>query len=317
VIGRAFVLALGAAMGLGCATQPAGHFTSAGYVNSTYAYSVPYAEGALVLPNGWVLDNFVSSPDGVVPRKDDGYVTSVELDRDGDRAPDCSLRIATYDLRFVHSAHPGVIWLRTFPYSYHLHEKPLEQLARDYVAYMSASGAEAAVIDDRVPGPPRVNIAVDSQSSWVVAGHPAEVLDVRETALAGTAVRRVRVVLVRPGFMYQHTNRRRETVLYPVLMVAGYSNSPESFELAAADLDILLGQITVQGVSGLIKRGQPEAATAGTDERSEPAEESPGVEENEDDGRPEEGQEPSEASGSENDIPKDAVTPSPLVLDEE
>ena len=106
-------------------------------------------------------------------------------------------------------------------------------------------------------------------------------------------------------------------VLYPVLMVAGYSNSPESFELAAADLDILLGQITVQGVSGLIKRGQPEAATAGTDERSEPTEESPGVEENEDDGRPEEGQEPSEASGSENDNPKDAVTPSPLVLDEE
>jgi hypothetical protein len=142
-------------------------------------------------------------------------------------------------------------------------------------------------------------------------------LALRESALAGPAVRRVRMVLLRPGFMYQHTNRRKETVLYPVLMVAGYSNSPENFEAAAADFDILLGQITVQGVSGLTKRDQPEPATADPVERPEPAEESSGVEDEGGESRPEPAAEPGEASGSEDGKPDDAAAPSPLVLDEE
>jgi hypothetical protein len=225
------------------------------------------------------LDNFFSNPNGLYPRKDAGYMTAVHLDRNSDRTPDSALRIVTYDLRFVHGAHPGVIWLRTFPYSYHLHEKPLEELARDYVAYMAATGVEAAIIDDRAPGPPQVSVAVKGQASWVVAGHPAEVLELEETPVTGGLTRRTRVVVVRPGFMFQSTNQRRETVLYPVLMVAGYSNSPEHFEAAVADFDGLLKQITVQGIAGLTKRGdldaEPEAQQSEADEPSEAVESEP------------------------------------------
>jgi hypothetical protein len=259
VTNRIFGYAIAAIVAVGCAPRTAAQFTNTGYQNPTYAYSVGYAEGAMVLPQGWVLDNFFSGPQGLVARKDAGYVTAVHLDRNGDRVPDGVLRIPAYDLRFVHGAHPGVIWLRTFPYSYHLHEKPLEQLVRDYVVYMSATGVEGAIIDDRAPGPPQVGVTVDAQASWMVAGHPAEVLDIRETPTTGGVPRRARVVVARPGFMYQFTNQRRETVLYPVLMVAGYSNSPEQFEVGAADFEAFLGQVTVQGVAGLTKREAAEA----------------------------------------------------------
>ena len=57
--------------------------------------------------------------------------------------------------------------------------------------------------------------------------------------------------------MYQHTNQRRENVLYPVLMVAGYSNGQDQFEVGLADFEGLLNQITVQGIAGLTKRGEP------------------------------------------------------------
>ncbi len=261
MINRILTLALCAWASVGCAAQPAGHFTNTGYQNPTYSYSVGYLDGTLVLPQGWVLDNFYSAPEGLIPRVDTGYLTAVHLDRDGDRVPDAPLKLATYDLRFVHGAHPGVIWVRTFPYSYHLHEKPLDQLAREYVAYIAAVGTEAAIIDDRAPGPPQVGVNAVSQSAWWVAGHPATVLDVEETRMTGGSPRRARVVLLRPGFMYQHTNQRRETVLYPVLMVAGYSNSTEQFAAGEADFEALLGQISVQGVSGLTK---PETA-GGTD----------------------------------------------------
>jgi hypothetical protein len=204
-----------------------------------------------------VLDNFFSNSNGLFPRKDEGYMASVHLDRDGDRVPDGVLRLVTYDLRFVHGGHAGLIWLRTFPYSYHLHEKPLDQLAKDYVAYMAADGTESAVIDDRAPGVPRVSVTVEGQVSWMVAGHPAEVLEILESPATGGVPRRARVVLTRPGFMYQHTNQRRENVLYPVLMVAGYSNNQEQFEVGLADFEGLLNQITVQGIAGLTKREEP------------------------------------------------------------
>ena len=265
-----FGYAVAAVAAAGCAAHPAGQFGTTGYQNPTYSYSVSYAEGTLVLPQGWVLDNFASSPQGLVPRKDMGYVTTVHLDRDGDRVPDGPLRIPAYDLRFVHSAHPGVIWLRTFPYSYHLHEQTLEELARSYVPYMLAAGVEAASIDDRAPGPPQVSVTLRSQDAWMVAGHPAEVLELEETPMAGGALRRARVVLVRPGFMYQLTTQRRETVLFPVLLVAGYSNTPEQFEASAPDFDAFLEQITVQGVAGLTKRSGT-AAPTGNEEATAPS----------------------------------------------
>ena len=239
---------------VGCATSKTAQFGPSGYVHRTYSYTVRYAEGSQVLPTGWRLDNYFANAQGLYPRTDPGYTIGVQLDRNDDRVADGVVSVPTYDLRFIHEQHPGVIWLRTFPYSYHYHEHSLDQLTEDYLPYLAAQGPEAAVIEDRQPGAPRVSVVVRDRASWMVAGHPAVALDIELNPLAGAAepARRARLVLVQPGFMHQVT-RSRQSVLYPVLLVVGYSNAPEAFDAGLPAFEGLLQQIVVQGVSGVTK----------------------------------------------------------------
>lgn len=242
------------ALALGACTKapPTGSFTPVGYSNPIYSYTVAYSSAQAVLPAGWRLDNFATTPSGLAPRTEPAYTTATQLDGDGDRAPEVTLRFPTYDLRYLHEAHPGVIFLRTVPYSYHRFQQNIDELARDYAARMAIEGVETALLDDATPaGAPRATLSITQEVDWSVAGHPARALALEVTQLVGQPSKAHGwIVLLRPGFMYQHTSSRQDRVLFPVLLVAGYLNAPEHFAAGRPDFEALLRQITVQGVAG-------------------------------------------------------------------
>ncbi len=262
--------------------------TAAGFAHERYPYSVPIAPTERVLPEGWVLDNYyVTSTGEVKPKWGEGYTAYYAIDANGDGRMDLNTEEPAYDLRYVHERHAGVIWLRTTPTSPRFGQMELPVLGQAYADEIAGAGYEivllqgaAVAVESR-----RYAAKIVSQVPMQVAGMPAhavtlDVANVDQLQLTpGGVYRRVRVVLIRPGFTYVRSRAGRE-LAFPVLMVAGYANQPERFAEGEADFEQLLARITINGQRGVLSDAQPPATQPATDD------EQPAPETSEDDSDP-------------------------------
>ncbi|MBI5499963.1 MAG: hypothetical protein HY907_06950 [Deltaproteobacteria bacterium] len=237
--GAAAVVLVAVIAELGCATLDA-QFRADGFHDAVWHFHVTYVDPSAygLMGADWRLDNFVFNPDGSPRAEKTGetYWTTVEFDPDGDGVYDASREIRLYDLRFEHRRDGGVVWLRTFPVADRLAEKELRLLAHDYVEevaggnYFSVRFAgREAVADVRFATTivDQAQIAVDSQAAYQVTFDVANVDQLRLDPESRTA--RVRIVILRPPYSYPYQGAT--FAYYTTLMVIGYANDPEYFDL--------------------------------------------------------------------------------------
>lgn len=199
----------------------------------------------------WKLDNYYEGTFGYKPKSVGNYVVTYKLDRDGDGDFEHSAEELTYDLRFKHLVHDGVIFLRTIPLSQDLKHKKLAVLMDGMVEEMAGAGYEVVQSNEQtsVLVEKRYAAAVVEEGEAQLGGLPAHaaILDVANldqikvdpNARSG----RVQLVLVHTPFEYgSHA--------FPVLLVAGYANQPEDFLAGLPEFHDLLSRVVIGGQHG-------------------------------------------------------------------
>lgn len=257
-----------------------GSFAAGGY-RSEYGYQIAYRAGTgQVLPPKWSVDNFSPDRGKWVPKDRDGYTTQYEFDANGDGTVDTWIERPTYELRYEHRVHSGVIWLRNIPLSPKLRSKDLRVLLQDYIDQITSMTTYETVKFR----PNLVEIVVDhpvaviiEQSSATVAGQPAYMATI-ETANAdqikldpGTRRRRVQLVIMRapqddPIDPDKDTSDKgtfpRPATTLPVVVLAGYSNMPADFQAGLEDFHDFLRRLTIGDRSGLVPGAPPSGPPA-------------------------------------------------------
>jgi hypothetical protein len=257
------MLAVGA-IGLGsCVPRGSRALTPTGYFNEAYAYSIrPVAGSANLMADGWEVDNFFGPSDARKAKRAGMYSTTYHLDLDGDGQVDEKLKAQTYDLRFVHRSHSGVIWVRTFPISQTLRDKELRVLMQGYVDSVAGAGYESVDFEDgNVLLEKRFAAELRARQSGTVAAKPAfaaefavaNIDQLRVTKDARQSL--VKVVIVKPGFVYAPrrywASQDSKGPEFPVLLVIGLAGAPEDFPRALPEFDDLLARVTISGSSGV------------------------------------------------------------------
>ena len=217
----------------------AGAFSDKGYKNTSYGYELRpvYSDGSLV-PSGWLIDNYYESGGQLKPKEEGAYETKYHFDRDGDGALDDTEDALTYDLRFTHRLHSGVMWLRTVPISQRQRDTDLRVLMQDYVDDIAGAGYETVDLDTMSVIEKRYAAEVLNRQEGTLGEKPAfaaefSVANIDQLHVAQEArKRRVKVVLVRPGFQYKVDARstwcsandmtKSDYVYFPVLLIAGW-----------------------------------------------------------------------------------------------
>lgn len=229
-----------------------------------------------MLPDGWQLDNYYrkfGSTSSLTPKDGEGYVTKFRFDKDGDGTPDITEPAHTFDLRFTHRNHSGVIWLRAVPLSQRLGETDLRVLTQGYLEDVAGAGYEAVELGSRkLVVEKRFAAELVGREEGTLGRKPAFAADffvanvdqVRVTSAARD--RRVKIVIVRPGFTYslrgdagpgwansnEPTVRRTQpSIDFPVILIAGLATQPEDFERALPDFNDFLNRLAFQGSSGV------------------------------------------------------------------
>lgn len=258
-------LPLLAAFGAGCfaASNPPGpSLRSNGYNDGKYPYVVSYADAAraLLLPEGWRLDNYKPFEDpsaaraasgarwAVALEPKEGQTISLAIDWDDDGRVDQHVDVPIFDLKFAHARTAGIIWLRTLPVSGHLREKELRILVQDYIDAVSGMGlTDVQIGPEKRVVQQRFTTRTVSTEAVTISGHEAfaatfEVANVDQLKLAPDARwERARVVLVRTPFGFY--DRSRSAPPLPVLMAIGYANLPSDFDKQLPDFERFLTQI--------------------------------------------------------------------------
>ena len=258
-----------------CGPVHGGSFTTLGFT-STYGYDIPYERGTQrLLPMEWRLDNFELGREGLVHKRSERYVTNYHLDEDDDRDGRSGTIVDAfkYALRFEHSVHAGVIWLREIPIETKLRNKDLRVLMQSYIDELSGAVYEPVRREPASPWDQRPQIIVEHRRAPVVlaegqasvAGQPAytatiEIADIDEVHVAPqTRTSRVELVLMRAPHdeTYEPGNINIPTRNYPVVLLAGYSNMPPDFAKGLDDFHGLLRRMTIAGRSGLVLEAVP------------------------------------------------------------
>jgi hypothetical protein len=256
-------LALVSGLSVGCHPATGGSLTAAGYQHDTYPYKVVISGGNI--GDGWDLDNYRLNGDGnFVPKGGDIYETTYLIDANGDGNVDAQQKAATYDLRFHNAKHDAVIWLRTIPLSPSLKDKGLGEVALKYIGEIAGSGPES------------VQLAAPPNQAFSGKHYEAKVADRADITLGGKEgfVTRLNVrsspnakwtgvelVIVRPGFE-ETVQAGGQSVQIPVVLVAGYANSPDNFTEDEAAFRGFLADIDIGGRRGLTAPKPVPSATA-------------------------------------------------------
>jgi hypothetical protein len=268
----------GALLGLAsCSPIARGGFAAKGYT-SGYGYDVAYRAGTqFLLPTPWNIDNYRLDTGKWVRKDVAPYVTKYTFDDDDDGKIDKTLNTFTYALRYEHSVHSGVIWLRNLPTSGKLRSKDLRILMQGYINEITAATYETVRFAEST-----MPVVVEHRQAAViveegpanVAGRPAyaatiDVADVDQIKLApGARTRRVQLVLMRAPqdekveYEVDDINDKikkknneseppKKVINYPVIVLAGYSNMPMDFPAALSEFHDLLRRLTIDGRSGL------------------------------------------------------------------
>lgn len=259
-------------LAVGCAPSMKGAFDKGGYTSS-YGYSIPYLERTQVLlPRGWVLDNFIKVKGDLQPKNSDFYISTHFLDDDNDGDADRDLSNYTYALRYEHQIRSGAIWLREIPIPGHQRHKDLRILMQQYVGQMVGANYElvtfgnVAVIDVQ-----RFAATIVQQGPLMVAGRPGfyaivDISNVDQASVSrGAPSRRIEVVMLRSPKDEEVAlhGGQGKTRRYPVLLVAGYSNLPEDFDPDQDAFHELLSKITIDGKAGLTLGPTPQGPPEG------------------------------------------------------
>lgn len=255
-----------------CSPRQTGALTPEGYKHAKYDYAVQPLEGtATLLPEEWAIDNLYVGRGGDLEAKDSGdYTTKYQLDTDGDGTPDISPKTYTYDLRYVHRVHSGVVWLRTVPTPEIDRDRALRVLMQDYLDRIAGGSYELVGFDDeRHIVEKRFATELLARGEGTIANVPAyaaefAVANVDQLQVAHDARRmRVKLVLIRPGFAYEVADRYEgdTKVDFPVLLIAGFASQPEDYASGVADFDEFVSRLQLNGQAGVSLKLEPEGGT--------------------------------------------------------
>jgi hypothetical protein len=287
--GSALVLGL---VALACGPGARGAVSADGFLHNDYGYRVAASADGRVLPESWKLDNFyeadvIDAETGqtkkvVKPKDGKDYVVDYQLDYDGDGEFESKVTELTYDLRYEHLVHDGVIFLRTIPISTDLKHKKLSVLMDRYVEQIAGAGYEVVNLNSQV------NILVEKRYAAAHVSKVATKLADRDAFLAILDVanldqikvdpkarkERVELVLLHTDFAYKQSssNQESEPRAFPVIMFVGYANKPDEFQAGQADFHDFLRRIEIAGHRGF---EPPKLEVTASTEASEPVGEAP------------------------------------------
>ena len=294
---RGWVLVLGL-VALACGPTGRGAVSADGFRHNDYGYRVlPVKDGGL-MAESWKLDNFYEDSEKdvqsgqtkkfVKPKDGKEWVVEYELDHDGDGEVDSKVEELIYDLRFEHREHDGVIFLRTIPLSTDMKEKKLSVLMDRYVEGIAGAGYEVVSLNSRVRLllEKRYAAALVSKNATTLAGRDAfmAILDVANTDQLKIDPKarkeRVELVILHTDFVYKHqgVNKDIKPTEYPVLMFAGYANTPDEFAAGEGEFHDFLRRIEIDERTGFelpTPERPTEAPEAGEAAEQEPPTEAP------------------------------------------
>ncbi len=242
-----------AVCGLAAACHPSasGSLNATGFQNDSFAYKVAISGGSI--GDDWDLDNYTKNGDGnFVPKGGGIYETTVLIDANDDGTVDAQEKTSTYDLRFRNTKDDAVIWLRTMPVSPSFNAKGMGEIAKKYIDDIPGSGYEAVQLAAPHPAASDKHFEskVADRAVLTLAGKEAYVTRLNVRSSPDAKWTGVELVIVRPGFE-QPVQAGGATVQVPVLLVAGYSNSPDSFSNDEAAFRKFLSVIEIGGRRGV------------------------------------------------------------------
>jgi len=251
----------------GCAgSLHAGRFDGSAYMHAEFPYAVRPPYGEEILPADWTLDNYQRDRTGrpTALKTTAEYVTTVEFDRDGDGRTDETRRWPIYDLRYVNRHNAGSMWLRTLPVESALGETDLRVLMRNYVDSISGGGFVSARIGrgidvgvsrhfaTRILSGQRLRVhGVDAFSATI------EVASIEQLQLTPNARwERAQVVILHAPFRFPLPSSQSSVpTMFPVMMLAVYSNLPEDFDSGLPAFQRLVGAIEFRDAPPGVARG--------------------------------------------------------------
>lgn len=237
------------------------NFSGPAYAHEVHPYVVTYDDQTArsLLGPEWILDNYQRVPpayeggEAELKRKDTSeYTADYAFDLDDDGTYEDKEELPRFDLLFKHRKTNAEIWLSTVPLSREYSDKELRLLVDNYVDAMSGSGAvvfklgEGAGVEAK-----HYSARLLEQSEAKLSGFDAlaatiEIANVDQLKLSPDARKeKVRVVLSRPNLWLVRERMPKPSVRYRVLMVVGYSNSPQDFEAQYPEFERFVGKIHV------------------------------------------------------------------------
>jgi|GEM_PF-2425236 len=270
---RKSFLSLVLCLGLGACVPAKNVLSPEGYQHAEYNLKVSALPDGQLLPPNWKLDNLVKrSRKGRVTndkeadrtktwfedKKGEDYETTYRLDGDGDGEYETEADEPAYELKYVHTAHDGEIFLRAVPLSGDESQKRLKVLMARYVEAAAGAGYRVVPVgqNSSVLIERRYAASVTQEGDARLAGNDAyyahlEIANMDQVKLDPNARRtHVELILRHTTFKYKKKHRGG-TGEYPVLLIAGYANQPEEFEEGRADFLSFLKRLKVNGGSGL------------------------------------------------------------------
>ncbi len=252
-----------------CSPRQTGALTPDGYKHAKYDYAVqPLAGTPSLLPEDWAIDNLYVGRGGDLEAKDSGdYTTKYRLDTNGDGKTDVTRKEYTYDLRYVHRVHSGVVWLRTVPTPEIDRDRALRVLMQDYLDRIAGGSYELVGFDeDQHIVEKRFATELLARGEGTIADVPAyaaefAVANIDQLQVTHDARRmRVKLVLIRPGFAYEVADRYEgdNNVAFPVLLIAGFASQPEDYASGVADFDEFVSRVKLNGQAGMALKLEPE-----------------------------------------------------------
>jgi hypothetical protein len=251
-----------AASAAGCHPAAAGALTATGYENEAYGFKVNVSGGTV--GDDWDLDNYTKNGDGnFVPKGGDPYETTLLIDANDDGSVDAQEKGPTYDLRLHNPKHDAVIWLRAVPLAPGYKDKTMGEIAKKYVDQVPSFGYEAVQLaaPASTTGGKHLESKVADRAEITLAGKEAYVTRLNVRPSSDAKWTGVEVVLVRPGFE-RTVQVSGNPVKVPVVLVAGYANSPDNFTADEAAFRKFLGEIEIAGRRGMTAP-KPVAASPG------------------------------------------------------
>ena len=221
-----------------------------GYIETRRGVRIAYRGSPGDFLPGWTTDNLYFDSEQRIWRlkRTDDYVVLNVFDLDGDDRPDKRRWDLIYDLRVIHDASGGVIWVQSVPVSTLLGRRDIDVVLFDYLDAVGGA-AFRGLGSGRSFG--STGIRVDDNPALIsgMAAHAAtlEMGDADRVQMDPTAREaRARIILVRTPYTDSGSTDGQPGPL-PVLMLLGYWNRPERYEAGLADFEALVRGITIQG----------------------------------------------------------------------